>query len=310
MAFQRTLPIFDEARLDQVVNVASVPQRSPFRYPGGKTWLIPRIRVWLASLTRRPRTLVEPFAGGAIVGLTVAAERMADHVVLVELDADVAAVWQTLIYGDAHTLADRILDFEPSVEKVEALLSQPPRNTEERAFQTILRNRVNHGGILAPGPGRIKHGENGKGVWSRWYPRTLHKRILDIAKMRERITFVQGDGIEMLRQWRDDSTAAFFIDPPYTAAGKFAGRRLYTHYELNHEELFRLVSQLAGDALMTYDNAEEIKSLAQRHSLDVCAVAMSNTHHARMLELLIGRNLAWARTGPAIEEDVDPQSVV
>jgi len=26
--------------------------------------------------------------------------------------------------------------------------------------------------------------------------------------------------------------------------------------------------------------------------------------------LLIGRNLAWARTGPAIEEDVDPQSVV
>ena len=24
-----------------IVNVASVPQRSPFRYPGGKTWLIP-----------------------------------------------------------------------------------------------------------------------------------------------------------------------------------------------------------------------------------------------------------------------------
>lgn len=25
----------------RVVNVASVPQRSPFRYPGGKTWLVP-----------------------------------------------------------------------------------------------------------------------------------------------------------------------------------------------------------------------------------------------------------------------------
>jgi len=24
-----------------IVNVAMVPQRSPFRYPGGKTWLIP-----------------------------------------------------------------------------------------------------------------------------------------------------------------------------------------------------------------------------------------------------------------------------
>ena len=26
----------------KAVNVASVPQRSPFRYPGGKTWFIPR----------------------------------------------------------------------------------------------------------------------------------------------------------------------------------------------------------------------------------------------------------------------------
>ena len=30
------------------VNVASVPQRSPFRYPGGKTWLVPYVRSWLA----------------------------------------------------------------------------------------------------------------------------------------------------------------------------------------------------------------------------------------------------------------------
>ena len=27
--------------MDHVVNVASVQQRSPFRYPGGKTWLVP-----------------------------------------------------------------------------------------------------------------------------------------------------------------------------------------------------------------------------------------------------------------------------
>ena len=34
----------------QIVNVASVPHRSPFRYPGGKTWLAPRVRQWLLSL--------------------------------------------------------------------------------------------------------------------------------------------------------------------------------------------------------------------------------------------------------------------
>jgi DNA adenine methylase len=62
---------------DKIVNVASVPLRSPFRYPGGKTWLVPRIRRWLASLPSKPDEFVEPFTGGGIVGLTVAFEDLA-----------------------------------------------------------------------------------------------------------------------------------------------------------------------------------------------------------------------------------------
>src|SRR5881396_794504 len=75
-----------EPSLNRVINVASVPKRSPFRYPGGKTWLVPRIRQWLLSRPVRPADLIEPFAGGAIVGLTAAFERLAEHVTLVELD--------------------------------------------------------------------------------------------------------------------------------------------------------------------------------------------------------------------------------
>lgn len=30
----------------KIINVASVPHRSPFRYPGGKTWLILYMPVW------------------------------------------------------------------------------------------------------------------------------------------------------------------------------------------------------------------------------------------------------------------------
>lgn len=44
---------------------------------------------------------------------------------------------------------------------------------------------------------------------------------------------------------------------------------------------------------MTYDNSEEIASLAARFGFQTRAVAMKNTHHARMSELLIGRNLDW-----------------
>src|SRR5207248_6878310 len=91
-----------------VVNVSAVPHRSPFRYPGGKTWLVPRIRQWLHSQPTRPAELIEPFAGGGIVSLTAAFEGLVDKVTMVELDHEVAAVWQTIVNGDGENLAHEI----------------------------------------------------------------------------------------------------------------------------------------------------------------------------------------------------------
>lgn len=300
MTFQASLFVHDEMEnkteaFGHIVNVASVPQRSPFRYPGGKTWLVPHIRRWFGSMPTKPVHLIEPFAGGGIVGLTVAFERLAEHVTLVELDDDVAAVWETMLGGDAEWLATKIVNFDLTHETVQAVLSETPATTRERAFATILRNRVNHGGIMAPGSGVIKHGENGKGLRSRWYPQTLSQRILAIGAIRDRITIVHGEGIEAMRQHAGNAATVFFIDPPYTAGGKRAGSRLYTHWVMDHERLFDVTATLASDFLMTYDNADELHDLARRHNFDTLLVAMKNTHHAKMTELLIGRNLNWAR---------------
>src|SRR3989337_923094 len=123
----------------RVVNVATVPNRSPFRYPGGKTWLVPRIREWLGSLRELPAQFIEPFVGGGIVSLTVAFERLADHVTMVELDPDVAAVWQTVLNGDVQWLADRVASFDLTLSSAEAVLRNAGLDLKERAFQTILK---------------------------------------------------------------------------------------------------------------------------------------------------------------------------
>jgi len=279
----------------KVVNVAQIPQRSPFRYPGGKTWLVPHIREWLKGISKKPRNFIEPFVGGGIVGLTVAFEDLADHVVIVELDKDVAALWQTMLSDDNDWLAEKILDFDMTIETVRNELACEPRDTKHRAFQTLLRNRTNHGGILAPGSGILKHGENGKGIRSRWYAETLRKRIQNIKHVREKITFIQGDGIEAIDNYAAQKTAVFFIDPPYTAGknGKRAGTRLYTHNELDHERLFTRVEKVKGDFLMTYDNADEVVTLAARRGFMSRTISMMNTHHATMQELIIGRDLSW-----------------
>lgn len=290
--FQYTL--FDEEKTEAIVNVASVPQRSPFRYPGGKTWLVPRLRRWIASLPQKPTELIEPFTGGGIISLTAAFENLVDRVTMVELDADVAAVWSTILCGDAEWLADKVVSFPMTLERLQAELAVPAADTRCRAFQTLLRNRTNHGGILAPGSGRLKYGENGKGCNSRWYPETLKARILNIATIAHKIRLIHGDGLQILRDNAARPDAIFFVDPPYTAAGKKAGSRLYTHNELDHEELFRLAAMLGGDFLMTYDNAQGVCELAERHRFRTLAIPMKNTHHAAMTELLVGRDLDWA----------------
>lgn len=284
--------------LPEVVNVASVPQRSPFRYPGGKTWLVPRIRQWLANRPTRPSEFIEPFAGGGIVSLTVAAEKLAEHVTMVELDEQVAAVWKALIETDEGAwLANKIITFDLTNESLADALGKKARSVRERAFQTLLKNRTYRGGILAAGSAPLKRGENGKGIKSRWYAETLKRRILDIVAMRASITFIEGDGIQTIKQNARRRGAVFFIDPPYTAAGKRAGRRLYTYSELDHEELFSVMSTVAGDFLMTYDNAAGARQLAHKYGFNTELMAMKSAHHAEMTELLIGRDLNWVRSG-------------
>jgi len=294
---------------------------SPFRYPGGKTWLVPYVCQWLHEMEPRPAMFVEPFAGGGVVGLNVAYRRLAEHITLIELDEDVAAVWRTIFNGSARSLAERIVAFDVDREAVEAALSKAPDSLEERAFQTILKNRVNRAGILASGAGMLRNGEDGRGIDSRWYPETLEKRILEIDGMRDRITFVGGDGLKVLRLYTwpipiscltwllfkllrlgssalgpcPRSNVVFFIDPPYTVGGKQAGKRLYRHHELEHENLFRMVCKLKGDFLMTYSRDNAVRELAEQHNLDIEEVPMRSSHHVKMAELLIGRDLGWVR---------------
>jgi DNA adenine methylase len=291
-----TFMMRDMAR--RVINVSTVPHRSPFRYPGGKTWLVPYVRQWLKSREEKPAEFVEPFAGGGIVGLSALFDDLTTRLTLIELDDQIASVWSTML-SQGPELAARIMAFELTRENVSAELASSPESVPERAFQTILKNRVQRGGIMAPGAGLIKEGENGHGIASRWYPATLSKRILDIVGKRKQITFIHGDGIAFIEEHAQQGNRVWFIDPPYTVAG----RRLYVHSEINHSKLFAEVAKIKGDFLMTYDDAGPIRELADEFGFDVHEIPMKNTHHSLMYELLIGRDLNWARKPLQLRQD-------
>jgi len=280
--------------LAKPINVSQVAQLSPFRYPGGKTWLVPEVRIWLKGISYHPSVFVEPFAGGAIVGLTIAAESLAESVILNELDDDVAAVWDVVINradSDADWLCEQILTFQVNLPNVLAIINTcNSLSQKEKAFRTIVKNRTQRGGILAPGAGIVKVGESGKGLLSRWYPETLVRRIKAIRSIRGMIRFDQQDAFSVISHYSNDPHAVFFIDPPYTAGGKKAGSRLYTHSIVDHEALFAAMKNTKGQFIMTYDNADEVKKLAANNGFKVNYVPMKNTHHEIIYEILITKN--------------------
>lgn len=228
---------------------------------------------------------------------------------MVELDDEISAVWDTIISGEGEWLANRILQFEMSKENAVSEISRCSNNRREKAFQTIIKNRTFHGGILAAGSGFLKNGEAGKGILSRWYPATLAKRIKDIDLVLGKLRFVHGDGFAVLDEYSQDANAVFFVDPPYTAGGKNAGNRLYTHFKIDHDMLFQKCSALEGDFIMTYDNSEEVRNLASNYALQAKPIPMKNTHHAEMTELVIGKNLSWMNNIERVCESVIPYKI-
>ncbi|MCX8505935.1 MAG: DNA adenine methylase [Alphaproteobacteria bacterium] len=271
-------------------NVSQVKQLSPFRYPGGKSWLVPEICHFVINLPQKPSLFIEPFAGGAIAGLTAANSSLSNHVILGEIDEDVAAVWEIIFNGSQNeidSLCRAILNFEISLENIQSILETLPENSVNRAFRTIVKNRVQRGGIMAQGAGFIKRGEGDKGINSRWYPETLARRINLLHSYKEKISFTKCDGFDLIQKYSAIQNAFFFIDPPYTAGKKNAGKRLYNYNQLDHERLFYIVSGLAGTAMMTYDDDPYILNLARIYGMHVQKVAMKNSHHAILYELMV-----------------------
>jgi len=278
--------LFGDLNLE-LPNVATVPQYSPFRYPGGKSRWYPFVKHWMRSV--KPEVFVEPFAGGSHAGLAVGVEGLADKVILVEIDDNVAAVWKTILGDDVEWLMRRISNFEMSRENAEEMLERKDLSTRDRAFAMIVHNRVSRGGITAPGAGWIKEGENGQGLSSRWYAQTLVSRIEQIAKASDRIHFIHGDGLGVANRYCSHEEAAFFIDPPYPKAGG----RLYEHSDVDHEAIFDFSTTVKGDVLLTYDNSDEVRSLVEDFEMQSEGLSVSTTHHKEKKELLIGRDLWW-----------------
>jgi len=259
---------------------------SPFRYPGGKSRLRATIIDWISGLGFRPRHFVEPFAGGASVGLAVAELDLADHVTLAEIDPDVSAVWDVVLNGQASAFAQRISSFRLNRSTAAETIAREPNDQLSRAFRCLLLNRISRAGIMAPGAGWLNRGENDHGISSRWYPKTLADRVTASNALRDKITFVQRDGLEVLKQFAKHSRAVAFVDPPYVVNGRGAGQRLYPYHDVDCDKLFKVVRTFVGPMVITYHRSVIVERLAYAAGLERHTVTVQTGHRKRKRELI------------------------
>jgi DNA adenine methylase len=102
------------------------------------------------------------------------AEGYCDRAYFSEIDASVASVWSCAL-STGTELAHQVENFKVTKKHVDELFRHASNDATsvQRALAVLVRNRVHRGGVLAEGAGRLKKGENGKGIRSRWYPETI-----------------------------------------------------------------------------------------------------------------------------------------
>lgn len=233
-------------------------QVSPLRYPGGKSKMVGQI---LAKCNPEHMVhFIEPFAGGASVGLSLLIAGRIQELHLNDADFGIYSLFYTIKYFP-QILIQRIKSFNPSVKafnraKNEVTGGYNGLDTTEAAWYTLIVNRLAYSGI--PKANCMSNPA------ARWNADSLIKRIKNIHEYADHIHVSNQDACAYIEEmyWMDHAT--IFIDPPYFVKGKMLYNLYYTAED--HKELSFLLDNLykgmpGADMIVTYDYCREVEDL-------------------------------------------------
>jgi DNA adenine methylase len=236
------------------------------QYPGRKHWFVPKAAKFFRAYPCR--TLIEPFAGSGVVGFSLLYAGIIERLVLVERSKKI----ERMLHGIVHdsSVAERYAAFECTRENVIDLLRR-----EQSAFSTLVETRCKN---------RAKvNGGFRTTIDERFCREMVVRNLRRIQTLRERITVIHGDGLELIRRQAEDPATGCFCDPPYSTKG----RTLYVHHKLDHQRLFSQLRSFRGPWLLTEDNCRTVRRLARCYRFDFKRVPMTDANNHRQHELMI-----------------------
>lgn len=268
---------------------------SPLRYPGGKGRLGP----WLASVIDKNDLkggwYVEPYAGGAGAALYLLLQGYVGHIVINDADPLIHAFWQSVVH-ESEAFAEMVRGTPVTMESrahFQAMIANPQGySTLELGFAAFFLNRTSRSGILTGG---VIGGKEQAGTYkldARYKADDLAARVRAVGAMRERITVLGMDALDLLLDCSPGFPAKtlIYLDPPYYVKGSQLYRNHYQHAD--HEAIAHCARLAVHPILITYDDAPEIHDLFRGMTSSHFSLQYS-THLARPMssEVLFYANL-------------------
>lgn len=237
---------------------------SPLRYPGGKGRLSPFVQRIFEDNNLLDGHYVEPYAGGAAVGLSLLMLEYASHIHINDISKPVYLFWKAVL-DDTDALCKRIRDTRVTVSEWKRQRSIL-RNFQDYsrisvAFSMFFLNRTNRSGIVHGG-GMIG-GHKQTGEWkldARYNKQELIRRIEAIAAYSNRIRVSNKDAETFLKNTvpKLPVKTLTFLDPPYFKQG----HSLYENHYLPEDHI-RLAGEfkrkLRRNWIISYDNHSQIR---------------------------------------------------
>lgn len=264
---------------------------TPLRYPGGKTKLAPFIKTVFEENGFCDAHYVEPYAGGAGIGLSLMFTEYARHIYLNDISYPLYCLWNTILKNTEY-LTRRISNVRvtPTTwRRQKRILKSPHEHApSEVGFAFFFLNRTNRSGIVTGG---MIGGNDQTGKWkidARFGKPELIRRIEAIAEYRDRISIDNMDAIAFMKMVTRKLPPKSFIylDPPYYAKGS----RLYTDY-YRHDDHKRIAEYIQNAVtqpwIVTYDNIKEIALLYSGRRSRTYDLNYSACTHRKGTELML-----------------------
>ena len=247
------------------MKVNKMPFLSPLRYPGGKRRLVNFIKTVIQENGFLGGEYVEPYAGGASIGLALLIDGYVRRIHINDLDRSIYAFWYSVLRRTEELcqLIQRIpitMDEWYRQRKIQDKSKQSP--LLELGLSTFFLNRTNRSGIISGG---VIGGKDQSGDWKldcRFNKTELIERIRKIAQYKRQISLYNEEASVFIKTVlpRIEQDSFVYFDPPYYVKGQ---QSLYVNFyePKDHESMATQISRLRQRWIISYDDVPETRLL-------------------------------------------------